>query len=399
MAEKPWIKWFTSDFLTGIADLEADEIGIYAVILNLIADRGAPIEDDPAWLARRAGTSTRRFNKVRARLIELGKLEVRNGLLGNRRMIAEVEKRDGKSQQARAAAIARWHGHNEPELPLGEEAPDQPAPAAKPQKNGRKSASLSGDNRDLNSPKNPQKSQKSAVSDDADAFSPSRARARQMPEIRNNQSNESSPPPRAPAREAPADPDPDPDPPRHSPLDNRDLMALMNACSEASGYFPVQPGQIAKAMDTIRGWRDAGIDFEEIVIPTIKHVIANSPDPTSSFARFDRKVRHEHARKGAQPKTNGSAYKPPASPILDVEGEEPVMRLIRDDLLKALSPSIYCMFVNKVRFERVEMGEGDTRIPIRVIEPSGFSAARLMDGERTGIMRAIARKHGFTDVW
>lgn len=397
MAEKPWIKWFTSDFLNGIADLEADEIGIYAVILNLIADRGAPIADDPAWLARRAGTSTRRFNKVRERLIELGKLEVRNGLIGNRRMIAEVEKRDGKSQQARAAAIARWHGHNEPELPLGDEDAQEPAPDAKQQKNGRKTASLSGDNRDLNSPKNTNKSLKSAVSDDADAFFPSRARARQMPEIRNTQSNESSPPPRAPAREAPADPDPDP--PKHSPLDNRDLMALMNACSEASGYFPIQPGAIAKAMDTIRAWRDAGIDFEEIVIPTIKHVIANSPDPTSSFARFDRKVRHEQARKGAQPKTNGSAYKPPASPILDVEGEEPVMRQIRVELLDRLGPSIYCLFANKVRFERVEMGEGDKRVPIRVIEPSGFSASRLMDGERASLMRLIAKSHGFTDVW
>src|SRR3546814_5348741 len=108
MAENPYIKWWTSDFLNGVIDLTAEEIGVYAVLLALIADRGGPVTDDPQWLARRCGTTTRGFNRIRDRLMDAGKIERRNGLLGNRRMLAEVTERDKKSKQATDAARSRW---------------------------------------------------------------------------------------------------------------------------------------------------------------------------------------------------------------------------------------------------------------------------------------------------
>lgn len=389
MAEKPWIKWFSSDFLNGVgaSNMGPEEIGIYAVVLSLMADRGAPIDDDRAWIARKAGTSTRKAGMILDKLIDLGKIEKRGGMLGNARMIREISKRDGKSEKARAAAIARWHGDNQPELDLaGGDAEKAGSRDLSPEYPRDKSEIIP----EKNTEKKTQKPRKSAVSDDADAFSPSRARVIQTPEARIIQSTDHLEPPRVEPEE--------PAPP--SRLDDRDLQALFDACSVASGYNPIQPGHIAKALDMVKGWRDAGIDFDEVVIPTIKHVIANSPDPTSSFARFDKRIRHEHARRGAQPK-NGAAYKAPAVPIVEgVDGEDARCVAIRRALLDRLGPALYCTMVNEIRLQPVhpdEMGDNDKRRPIRVITKRVVGS--IMNGEHASVLRNAARSQGFTDVW
>jgi uncharacterized protein YdaU (DUF1376 family) len=370
MSAAPYIKFFTSDFLTGIADLSADEIGVYTVVLALIWDRGTPIPDDPAWLARRAGTSTRRFNQIKNRLCDLGKLEVRNGLIGNRRALSEVAKRDGKSDQARAAALARWHHEGEPELPL-DDAPGKTKPPIKSGKSGQTS-----EEQDVLIPrKSERKSQKTANSDDADASSPSRARASPEPELESN--NRPTP------ESLPLGPD-------------ADLVTLLEAVSDACGYRPSHPGQIARAMDMVKAWREEGIDFDLIVLPTVRYIVANSNDPTSSLARFDRKVRHEHAKARATPSATGRAYQPPAAPILDGPGEPPVCGQIRRELLERLGPGPFAALVNPVRFEPVE-DAGGKRKPLRIIDSRTVN--RLDDGERSGLLRAIAKRHGFTDVW
>ena len=376
----PWIKFFAGDFLNGVADLQADEIGVYTVILALIWDRGAPIPDDAAWLARRSGLSTRRFNQVRAKLISLGKLEARNEYLGNRRAIEEVEARDKKSDQTRNAALARWHGHAEPELPLGEDYLGN---------NSGKNGKTSQEQIDLKTSKSEGKRQKSANQGDADASSPSRARAFQRPESRITQPNDSPRTPRDP------EPEPQPDPPADPELDRSDLFALLRACSDASGFNPVTPGVIAREIDIVKSWREAGIDFEKVVIPTIRSIIAKSSDPTSSLKRFDRQVRLEYAKVGAA-EASGTAYREPPSPILEPEGEDERFRPIRADLLARLGVWAYCTFANPVRFTIEEAGNGD---PVMKVEEKHYSSSRLMDGERIPIVRSIAAKHGFPKVW
>jgi uncharacterized protein YdaU (DUF1376 family) len=387
VAESPWIKFYTSDFLTGVADLQAEEIGIYTVLLALIWDKGGPIADDAAWLARRSGTSTRKFNQVRARLIELGKLEARNGLLANRRALDEVTKRDGKSAQARNAALTRWKVEGEPELPLNPAAKPvgtKVAPRARARsgdylpKNGQINGRNSGDKDVLISGKNQQEPQKSAIPGDADACFPSRAGACQISEVRiSTQPN----PPTEPAL---------------SRLDNTDLKALVDAVLDASGFNPVSPGQIDLAWAKVQAWRDAGIDFTEVVVPTILHTIANSSDVTRTLGRFDKAIRHEHARRGAKAATGG-AYVAPPSPITSREDEEPVFALIRQQLLERLGVTAYCATANRMKLETVEMGDTDKRRPLRVVE--GRGGARFLDGDRTTILRQIAQQHGFTDVW
>jgi len=88
--DQRYIKMWTSDFLAGVVDLNADETGCYAILLVLMADRGGPLPDDAQWLARRCNMTTRSFNRTVARLIDLGKIERRNGMLGNQRMMMEM---------------------------------------------------------------------------------------------------------------------------------------------------------------------------------------------------------------------------------------------------------------------------------------------------------------------
>lgn len=382
MAASPWIKFYTSDFLNGVADLEADEIGVYTVILALIWDRGAPIADDPSWLARRSGTSTRRFNQIKAKLIGLGKIEIRNGMIGNHRAIAEVARRDAKSDTARKAALARWHGASEPELPLDEDDPPR-ARAHGPAANGRiipaKKADSSQEQTDLKTGKPDQKPQKSAKTDDADASSPSRARAAQKPESRiiSHPDSESG----------------TPDPPGR--LDDRDLQALVDASCEAAGYRPISPAQIDRAFRIVEEWRKEGIDFDDVVIPSIKAVVAESSDPTRTLGRFSARIRHEHARRKAKGDA-GRPYVPPASPVLEIADEAPIFRDVRKDLLERMGPAAYSHWCNSVRFEDVA-DAGANRRPMRVHDNNRGS--RLVDADRATIVRAVARAHGFTDVW
>ncbi len=182
---------------------------------------------------------------------------------------------------------------------------------------------------------------------------------------------------------------------RASPLDSRDLKALLDACSQASGFWPTSPGQIDKAYQQVQRWRDAKIDFDLVVIPTIKTVVAASSDPTSSLARFDRKVMHEHARLSAV-QAKGQAYrspKPPEQPIMSKDGEPPAATAIREALLKKLGPALYVALVNPATFEQIDDMPGDRR-PIRI-----HNSDKLKDGEFLNPLRAISHKHGYNEVW
>lgn len=348
--------------------MSAEEIGVYCTTLWLIASRGAPIEFDSRWIAGFAGVTPRKATTIINKLAGMpNKLVVRNGMIGNRKMLRTVAERDRKSDQARAAAHARWHG-DEAELPL-----DHPR-----QKQGDKHGDNPLDNREIIDPIKSKKRRETAKPDDADASSFTRARDSETQN--NNQPNGKT-------LEVGGD-----------EKDDRPVardMPLFDQVCEAAGYNPIQPGHIAKAHDQIRAWRDAGIDFEAIIIPTIKSIIANSNDPTSSLIRFDKHVRHQHAKSGATPAS--MSYKPPAAPITDQPGEEECFAPLRADLLKAMGATTFSRYVNAVLFETVPDAPGGRRI-MRVIDKRSGPMV-LMDDQRATTVRQIARKHGFDDVW
>lgn len=85
MSNRPWYKRYPADFIAGTLSLTLEEKGAYSVVLDMLYDRGGPIPDDPRWIARVCGCSTRRWNQLRETLIAAGKLMVVDGHLTNAR--------------------------------------------------------------------------------------------------------------------------------------------------------------------------------------------------------------------------------------------------------------------------------------------------------------------------
>jgi uncharacterized protein YdaU (DUF1376 family) len=85
-----WYKRCGADFIHGTMSLTLEEKGAYSLCLDLIYDRGAAIPDDARWLSGVCGVSIRKWNALRERLIETGKIYAANGLLSNARADLEM---------------------------------------------------------------------------------------------------------------------------------------------------------------------------------------------------------------------------------------------------------------------------------------------------------------------
>jgi uncharacterized protein YdaU (DUF1376 family) len=383
-ADSPWIKWWTDDFLMGVVDLAADEIGVYTVLLNLMASRGGPIPDDRRWLARRCGSTTRRFNQIIDHLTALGKLQHRDGLIGNRRMIEELEARRAKSSKARGSAMARWHADQD-ELPLetGTDSRAHGTPAPAPE-----SKIISGkneDNLEIISPKKSQKPRQSANSANANASGLAGARVRSSEDSEESSTHPNGLPPCAPAREAP-------DPPGR--LGNADLKTLYDAVCEAAGFATASPAAIDRAYTHIEKWRDEGFDFDEVVIPAIRAEVLQTDEPTRTLGRFNKRIRHEAARHAAS-KAKAQPYRAPQVPKLNPEGEDPKFLPLRTDLLDKLGDATYCLAFNPITFREGE--QGDKRI--LVVNGRDYETDRLRHGRFKALLLASAQPYGFADVW
>ena len=105
MSSRPWYKRYPSDFISGTILLSAEEKGVYAVLLDLMYDRHAPITDEPRELARICGCTTRRFGQIRDKLIELGKITRAEGSLTNPRF--ENQSRLEQSEHEKLGENAR----------------------------------------------------------------------------------------------------------------------------------------------------------------------------------------------------------------------------------------------------------------------------------------------------
>lgn len=69
-----WIKFDPKDFLEGVVGLTPEERGAYITLLSLIYMRAGPIPDEPGYLAGNCGMSKQAWRKVRASLIDKGKI-------------------------------------------------------------------------------------------------------------------------------------------------------------------------------------------------------------------------------------------------------------------------------------------------------------------------------------
>ncbi|MCH8112881.1 MAG: YdaU family protein [Proteobacteria bacterium] len=99
MSARPWYKRYPSDFISGTLRMSLEEKGAYSMVLDLIYDCGGPIPDDPQWVARVCGCSTRKWNQIKSKLVEFGKIEVVDGHIYNARANYELNGRRTNGKQ------------------------------------------------------------------------------------------------------------------------------------------------------------------------------------------------------------------------------------------------------------------------------------------------------------
>jgi hypothetical protein len=80
-----WYKRNPAKFIGGTAGMTFELKGAYSIVLDLIYDGGGSCADDARWIANLLGVemTTRRWNIIRGKLIESGKLVAINGRLAN----------------------------------------------------------------------------------------------------------------------------------------------------------------------------------------------------------------------------------------------------------------------------------------------------------------------------
>lgn len=105
------IRWYKRDpnaALAGMANLTLEEKGAYNTLLDLIYGHDGAVDDDARYLAGWMRCDVRVWKRIRARLIELGKIYVDNGQLRNRRADEEVD--EGLSRVASVSEANRIKG-------------------------------------------------------------------------------------------------------------------------------------------------------------------------------------------------------------------------------------------------------------------------------------------------
>lgn len=102
MSNVPYFKCYPSDFLSGVVGLDAEEIGVYTIVLMMIYDRGGPVACDYKRLGLRCGLRPTSVQKVIKRLTEYGKLHLdAEGFLNNARAEKEVKTLQKLAQNSR----------------------------------------------------------------------------------------------------------------------------------------------------------------------------------------------------------------------------------------------------------------------------------------------------------
>lgn len=122
MSARHYHKRYHSDALAGMMALTLEERGAYQTLLDMMYDRGGPLQDNERLLAGYMGCSVRKWRALRETLIEKGKIEVNEaGELTNRRAEFEIENalktsrkhaENGLNGSRKKAEIAKKHNEN-----------------------------------------------------------------------------------------------------------------------------------------------------------------------------------------------------------------------------------------------------------------------------------------------
>lgn len=77
----PWFKFYPADFMNGVRGLSAQEVGLYTMLLARIYEENGPVEYHPLRLSTYCGMREATFVKTLEKLLALGKITLRDGML------------------------------------------------------------------------------------------------------------------------------------------------------------------------------------------------------------------------------------------------------------------------------------------------------------------------------
>lgn len=87
----PYYKAYPRDFLEGTIGMPFELKAAYRLVLDLIYMTGGRLPDDPQYIAGHLGCSVRKWNSMRAQLIERGKIRAERGIISNFRADKQLE--------------------------------------------------------------------------------------------------------------------------------------------------------------------------------------------------------------------------------------------------------------------------------------------------------------------
>lgn len=110
------LKWHKRDHnaaLRGMANLTLEERGAYNTILDLIYAHDGALEDNPRDLCHSLNCNARRWQRLKARLLELGKIYIHAGAIRNQRADDEILFAQRLVKVSAESANKRWATYNE----------------------------------------------------------------------------------------------------------------------------------------------------------------------------------------------------------------------------------------------------------------------------------------------
>lgn len=117
MIKNRWFKFFPSDFLTGIRNLNPIEVTAYVIVLCELYDHEGTCRRDDAHMSRVCRIRGGDFTRAVDALIAKGKVDSYAGMLTNKRVSEEVQRRvvaaEDKARQRRDGDMAATQPRHE----------------------------------------------------------------------------------------------------------------------------------------------------------------------------------------------------------------------------------------------------------------------------------------------
>jgi uncharacterized protein YdaU (DUF1376 family) len=136
------IDFYPHEWLSKTGRLTLEQRGMYIQIVSLIYAHMGPIDNDPAWIGRAAGCSTRMAKTLISQLEQAGKIYFQGSKISQKRCENELNLKRNLSENGAKGARKKYENHHEfnnnndicsgPSSGQKENWPDSPSPSPSP---------------------------------------------------------------------------------------------------------------------------------------------------------------------------------------------------------------------------------------------------------------------------